>query len=208
MVNKYLLGLKRYTMRTVSVCTSKSNRFGSVYKKTVQRYRLPAEIMKAWRSQNIRLCKTEATWLFIWFNFVVSPYAWFYVTYRQWEPSVGHQLRVDEDKRTISKMSITFSTKSMLKSWLSIRHMYRIETDMWLSYYKCYYRSCDSWKILFQSCQVVISWAAVIILACTWVQQGHVIFPKLYFSLLILFRTYAWYVYFVNLLLYVWWFNG
>ena len=37
MVNKYLLGLKRYLMRKVSVCTSKLSRLGSVYKLTAQR---------------------------------------------------------------------------------------------------------------------------------------------------------------------------
>ena len=37
MVNKYLLGLKRYLMRKVSVCTSKFSRLGSVYKLTAQR---------------------------------------------------------------------------------------------------------------------------------------------------------------------------
>ena len=38
MVNKYLLGLKRYLMREVSVCTSKLSRLGFVYKLTAQRY--------------------------------------------------------------------------------------------------------------------------------------------------------------------------
>ena len=35
MANKYLLGLKRYLMRTVSVCTSKLSRLGYVYKLTM-----------------------------------------------------------------------------------------------------------------------------------------------------------------------------
>ena len=37
MVKNYLLGLKRYLMRKVSVCTSKLSRLGSVYKLTAQR---------------------------------------------------------------------------------------------------------------------------------------------------------------------------
>ena len=35
MANKYLLRLKRYLMRKVNVCTSKSSRLGSVYKLTM-----------------------------------------------------------------------------------------------------------------------------------------------------------------------------
>ena len=45
--------------------------------------------MKAWQPHDIRFCKTETKWLFTWFKIVISPYAWFYVTYRHWEISTS-----------------------------------------------------------------------------------------------------------------------
>ena len=97
MANKYLLGLKRYLMRKVSVCTSQLSRLGSVYKLTAncaaisgQQSSLPADIVKAWQSPDIiRLCKTETKWLFTWFKFVISPYAWLHVTCIHWEMSAS-----------------------------------------------------------------------------------------------------------------------
>ena len=102
MANKYLLGLKRYLMRTVSVCTSKLSRLGSVYKLTKltdPRAAIFASspYCEAWQSHDIiQLCKTETKLLFTWFNFVISPYAWLHVTCIHWKMSASWPGKMDD----------------------------------------------------------------------------------------------------------------
>ena len=106
MANKYLLRLKRYLMRKVSVCTSKSSRLGSVYKLTM---------LTAQRSQGSNLRFQPILWsmtitryysimqngnkitvhLICWFNFVISPYAWLHVTCIHWEMSASWPGKTD-----------------------------------------------------------------------------------------------------------------
>ena len=106
MANKYLLGLKRYLMRKVGVCTSKLSCLGSVYKLTMLTHELRSDLRaaifassrycEAWQSHDIiRLCKTETKLLFTWFNFVISPYAWLHVTCIHWEMSASWPGKTD-----------------------------------------------------------------------------------------------------------------
>ena len=124
MAKKYLLGLKRYVMRKVSVCTSKLSRLGSVYKLTANQ--LTAQRSQGsnlrfqpilWKHDIIRLCKTETKWLFTWFNFVISPYAWLHVTCIHWEMSASWPGKTDNWQNVLCSHDPICAHIMAIKTW-------------------------------------------------------------------------------------------
>ena len=128
MANKYLLGLKRYLMRKVSICTSKSSRLGSVYKLTM---------LTAQRSQGSNLRFQPILWsmtitryytimqnrnkitvhLICWFNFVISPYAWLYVTCIHWEMSASWPGKTDNWQNVLCSYDPICAQIMAIKTW-------------------------------------------------------------------------------------------
>ena len=122
MVNKYLLGLKRYLMRKVSVCTSKLSRLGFVYKLTAQRFhgsdlRFQSILWKHDNHTIFPLCKTETKWLLTSFNFVISPYAWLYVTCIHWEMSTRWPGKTDNWQNVLCSNDPICTKIMVIKTW-------------------------------------------------------------------------------------------
>ena len=140
MANKYLLRLKRYLMRKVSVCTSKSSRLGSVYKLTMltaQRSQAAifasSRYFKAWQSHDIiRLCKTETKLLFTWSIDLTSLFhhtlGFMLLAY------TGKCPQADPAKRTTDKTSSAVTTQFVLKLWLLRRDIIKIETGICVAF--------------------------------------------------------------------------
>ena len=128
MANKYLLGLKRYLMCKVSVCTSKSSRLGSVYKLTM---------LTAQRSEGSNLRFQPILWsmtitryytimqnrnkitvhLICWFNFVISPYAWLHVTCIHWEMSASWPGKTDNWQNVLCSYDPICAQIMAIKTW-------------------------------------------------------------------------------------------
>ena len=134
MVNNYLLGLKRYLMRKLSVCTSKLSRLGSVYKLTAQRSRGSDLRFQPilWKHDNHTIfdyakqkqndCSLELTSLFHHTHGYMLP------------TDTGKCPQADPAKRTTAKTSIAVSTQFVLKLWLLRRDIFNIETDMCVAF--------------------------------------------------------------------------
>ena len=178
MANKYLLRLKRYLMRKMNVCTSKSSRLGSVYKLTMltancaaisgQQSSLPAYIVKHdnhtilydYAKQKQNYCSLDLTSLFHHtLGFMLLAYT-------------GKCPQADPAKRTTDKTSSAVTTQFVLKLWLLRGDIIKLRpVYVWLSYYKYDFRLCDSWKICFQTRQFGHQWSCQ---NTCWVQLGHV----------------------------------
>ena len=169
MANKYLLRLKRYLMRKVSVCTSKSSRLGSVYKLTM---------LTAQRSQGSNLRFQPILW-----SMTITRYYTIMQNRNNYcsldltslfHHTLGFMLlaytgkcpQADPAKRTTDKTSSAVTNQFVLKLWLLRRDLSKLRPV-----YMYDFRLCDSWKIRFQTRQFGHQWSCQ---NTCWVQLGHV----------------------------------
>ena len=138
MADKYLLGLKRYLMRKMSVCTSKSSRLGSVYKLTM---------LTAQRSQGSNLRFQPILW-----SMTITRYYTIMQSRKKsycsldltslFHHTLGFMLRAhtgkcpqdDPTKRTTDKTSSAVTTQFVLKLWLLRRDIIKIETGICVTF--------------------------------------------------------------------------
>ena len=176
MANKNLLGLNRYLMRKVSVCTSKLSRFGSVYKLTVQRSQgsnlrfQPIlwkhdnhTILYDYAQQKQNYCSLDLTSLFHhMLGFMLLAYT-------------GKCPQADPAKRTTDKTSSAVTTQFVLKLWLLIIKTWYFQN--W-DRYMCGFLITSTTsncaivkKIGFQTRQFGHQWSCQ---NTCWLQLGHV----------------------------------
>ena len=138
MANKYLLRLKRYLMRKVNVCTSKSSRLGSVYKLTM---------LTAQRSQGSNLRFQPILWsmTITRYNTIMQNRNKNYCSLdltSLFHHTLGFMLlaytgkcpQADPAKRTTDKTSSAFTTQFLLKLLLLRRDIIKIETGICVAF--------------------------------------------------------------------------
>ena len=153
------------------------SRLGSVYKLTAQRsqgsdLRFQADIVKAWQSHNIRLCKTETKWLFTWFNFVISPHAWLYVTYIHWEMSTSWPGKTDNWQNVLCSYDPIFAQIMVIKTW------YFQNWDRYMCGFLITSTTSDCAiveKYVSKHVKLVISGAVKTLVECNWVTSVQLV---------------------------------
>ena len=180
MANKYLLGLKRYLMRTVSVCTSKLSRVGSVYKLTM---------LTAQRSQGSNLRFQPILWSMTIDNHTIL---YDYAKQKQnycsldltslFHHTLGFMLlaytgkcpQADPAKRTTDKTSPAVTTQFVLKLWPVIKTWYYQNWDRYMCGFLITSTTFDCAiveKYVSKHVNLVISGAVKTLVECTSVQR-------------------------------------